>query len=475
MISRRAFSEYIVFLCLDQINGFPHEESTYTGDRLVSRSVVAAINNQVLSTVTFTHDALGRMTHDGTQNLDITYNYLDMPEKVSRNDTLLVKYSYLADGMKTGARSSAGEGLEYRGTMTFRRSAQGALTFESVPFAAGRMTGDGICYYVTDHLGSVRAVLDGETGNLLEASDYSAFGTQRQPQLPSLLTSQLNNSTPSMPFRHHFTGQEEQAGITSSLSLPYTDFGARHYSPSLSRWLVPDPLSEKYYDVSPYAYCANDPVNLEDSDGQCPHIVVGALGGAVVGAVINGGIALAHGQTGREFWGAVAGGAISGAITGTVAAATGGASLINGVLYNAMGGALGGFMGSAASQKISNGTIDGTLLLVDTGAGALSGALTGGIKTKIANSAQSIEANYNSSASQRAIRKEVTREAKMSGLPVAGKSTQAAIKQEVAERTSDFIATDKAINKVTWTVADKVQQSMVQLGDYKISESIYEE
>lgn len=50
------------------------------------------------------HDALGRMTHDGTQNLDITYNYLDMPEKVSRNDTLLVKYSYLADGMKTGAR-----------------------------------------------------------------------------------------------------------------------------------------------------------------------------------------------------------------------------------------------------------------------------------------------------------------------------------------------------------------------------------
>ena len=38
------------------------------------------------------------MTHDGTQDLDITYNYLDMPEKVSCNDTLLVKYSYLVDG-----------------------------------------------------------------------------------------------------------------------------------------------------------------------------------------------------------------------------------------------------------------------------------------------------------------------------------------------------------------------------------------
>jgi len=51
-----------------------------------------------------------------------------------------VKYLYLSDGMKTGARNSSGQGLEYRGTMTFRRDAQGTLTFESVPFVAGRMT-----------------------------------------------------------------------------------------------------------------------------------------------------------------------------------------------------------------------------------------------------------------------------------------------------------------------------------------------
>ena len=65
------------------------------------------------------------------------------PEKcpdLRRNDTLLVKYLYLSDGMKTGARNSSGQGLEYRGTMTFRRDAQGTLTFESVPFVAGRMT-----------------------------------------------------------------------------------------------------------------------------------------------------------------------------------------------------------------------------------------------------------------------------------------------------------------------------------------------
>ena len=28
-----------------------------------------------------------------------------------------------------------------------------------------------------------------------------------------------------------------------------------------------DPLSEKYYHISPYAYCAGNPVNLVDPDG----------------------------------------------------------------------------------------------------------------------------------------------------------------------------------------------------------------
>ena len=30
----------------------------------------------------------------------------------------------------------------------------------------------------------------------------------------------------------------------------------------------PDPLAEKYYPLSPYAYCAGDPVNLVDPEGD---------------------------------------------------------------------------------------------------------------------------------------------------------------------------------------------------------------
>ncbi len=46
------------------------------------------------------------------------------------------------------------------------------------------------------------------------------------------------------------------------------DYGARQYNPVLARWDRIDPLSEKYYNVSPYAYCANNPVRYIDPDGR---------------------------------------------------------------------------------------------------------------------------------------------------------------------------------------------------------------
>ena len=58
-----------------------------------------------------------------------------------------------------------------------------------------------------------------------------------------------------------------RTGANSSLEFEGADFGACHYSPALTRWLTPDPLSEKYYGISPYTYCNGDPVNLVDPDG----------------------------------------------------------------------------------------------------------------------------------------------------------------------------------------------------------------
>ena len=45
------------------------------------------------------------------------------------------------------------------------------------------------------------------------------------------------------------------------------DFGARNYDPAIARFTGMDPLAEKYYHLTPYAYCANNPVNYIDPEG----------------------------------------------------------------------------------------------------------------------------------------------------------------------------------------------------------------
>ena len=51
------------------------------------------------------------------------------------------------------------------------------------------------------------------------------------------------------------------------------DYGARQYNSLVGRWDRIDPLCEKYYSVSPYAYCANNPVMYVDPDGKEVQIV----------------------------------------------------------------------------------------------------------------------------------------------------------------------------------------------------------
>ena len=45
-------------------------------------------------------------------------------------------------------------------------------------------------------------------------------------------------------------------------------FGSRYYSSDLSVWLSVDPMSDKYPSLSPYVYCADNPVKLVDPNGE---------------------------------------------------------------------------------------------------------------------------------------------------------------------------------------------------------------
>ena len=227
----------------------------YSGDRL--NSLITGTTSPLL----FTHDSLGRMTYNGQTGQSIFYNDLDLVGNISRDGTTLVNYFYLADGTKLSALKENGSGLLYRGPFVFRKgTGSSSLTLESAAFGGGRLTPRGAMFYVTDYLGSVRAVVDGTSGAVYEASDYSAFGDE------SAVPLMQSGSVPAViTLRDAYTGKESQ---TPDFSTGYTDFGARQYSPTLRRWMTPDPLSEKYYGISPYAFCNNNPVNFVDPDGR---------------------------------------------------------------------------------------------------------------------------------------------------------------------------------------------------------------
>ena len=185
----------------------------------------------------------------------------------------MVNYSYLSDGTKLSALDGSGKGLVYRGPFVYRKGAgngNSSLTLESAAFGGGRLTPTGAMLYVTDYLGSVRAVVNGKTGELYKASDYSAFGEESDVVVPQYgVTPAHQLATAALPdgltLRDGYTGKEAQ---DPDFSTGYTDFGARQYSPTLRRWMTPDPLSEKYYGISPYAFCNNNPVSLVDPDGR---------------------------------------------------------------------------------------------------------------------------------------------------------------------------------------------------------------
>jgi len=47
----------------------------------------------------------------------------------------------------------------------------------------------------------------------------------------------------------------------------YSYFGARYYDSDVSIWLSVDPMAGKYPSLSPYAYCANNPIVFFDPNG----------------------------------------------------------------------------------------------------------------------------------------------------------------------------------------------------------------
>jgi len=114
------------------------------------------------------------------------------------------------------------------------------------------------CYFVRDHLGSVRLVIDSNC-NIVEQYEYSTYG-----ELTIKNGSGQTISTSSFGNRHTYTGREWD----ENLGLYY--YRARWYDPSIRRFTQKDIV----HFTNRYIYVQNNPMNYIDPFGLFDEIIL---------------------------------------------------------------------------------------------------------------------------------------------------------------------------------------------------------
>jgi len=107
-------------------------------------------------------------------------------------------------------------------------------------------------YYLKDHLGNNRVVINGN-GAIIEKSHYYPSGMRFQ---------ESTSNSAALPFRYGGKELEAMNGLNQY------DFEARRKFTWAPITTTPDPLCEKFYSISPYSWCGNNPVNRVDPTGR---------------------------------------------------------------------------------------------------------------------------------------------------------------------------------------------------------------
>jgi RHS repeat-associated protein len=114
------------------------------------------------------------------------------------------------------------------------------------------MVKSGVIYrLISDHLGSVRLVVNTANGTVAQRLDYDEYGRFTQNTAPGF-----------QPFGYAGGLLDNHTGLTR--------FGARDYDPATGRWTTKDPIGFNGGDPNVYSYVRNDPVNLLDPMGLVP-------------------------------------------------------------------------------------------------------------------------------------------------------------------------------------------------------------
>ena len=223
----------------------------------VNSTVDVPIENQpqiIASGTGCTYDNNGNLTSDPSRGiLDIEWSETGKPMRVSFVSGEEICYRYAATGEKLSEVfvDTDGRILRRRDIYGNYELTDGSLDRTQV--GGGYLDSKGVFHvYVTDYQGNVIGIINAKTGTPVLFTDYYPYG--------------IPHATAYSPEanRRKFGGKE----YTSEFGFSSCDFGARLYSPLLCGFDSPDLKASTYTHISPYTYCAADPVNFIDPTGE---------------------------------------------------------------------------------------------------------------------------------------------------------------------------------------------------------------
>lgn len=211
--------------------------------------------------IEYTYNANGAMSKDLNKGISsITYNSLELPQIIdikNMNAEGRNEYTYSASGEKLRvvqkwnpnynsepiigsdvnvSSLTMDSSTDYVGNKIYEGN-----TLKRILVDGGYYEGGNYYFYITDHLGNNRIVANA-AASVVQSTQYYPFGASFADKI----------ETSTQPYKYN--GKE----LDTRNGLNMYDYSARYKDDW--RFTTVDPLAEKYYSVSPYAYVANNPI-----------------------------------------------------------------------------------------------------------------------------------------------------------------------------------------------------------------------
>ena len=238
------------------------------------------------STNDFAYDANGNMIYDQDRGIAaIRYNLLNLPDTIQFTNGNLIIHRYDATGNRLetkyltkkiattvplGNVSSTPKRPEifyitrdaFQNNVVYTANNNDAYGIEFVHNPEGFIRYYGVAehyhfYYIKDLLGNIRETYIHPDANYKECVERTQYYPSGLPWVE-----RYSNSEGTHPWKYNGKEFVEMHGLDEY------DSKARWYYPAICRTTTMDPLAEKYYPTSPYAWCGNNTMRFMDPDGM---------------------------------------------------------------------------------------------------------------------------------------------------------------------------------------------------------------